>query len=157
LAATAVGLERLDLSGNDVTPQAMPAVALAVKYKSRLSYLALEDNAVKSAGAAVLAAALDPERHAALETVVLAGSEIGSAGAMAVARAVAGLPALKMLNMSGNEITEDTVAEITELLGEERVNLEDNDGDEEDDEDEEIEEDPELNELSEMLATKAKV
>lgn len=133
-------LRVLDVSGNEVTVGSAGALGKCVTGMPVLRVLMAEDNELGSAGAKVLANSLDPVIHADLQTIVLAASEIGTSGALALAKAAQQLPGLKSINLNANAIAPDAVEDIEALLDEKLGSLSDNDDECEDEEDEESEE-----------------
>merc|ERR1712046_269202 len=96
---TAHGLTMLDLSGNEITVDSMVEVVGCVGAKPKLAVLGLEDNEFGDEGALLLAQSLETNAAAAagsaasappLRRLSLNTTELGSAGALAIARAFRG-------------------------------------------------------------------
>lgn len=131
----------LDLSGNEMTVDGARSLRRCLQGCPVLRELYVEDNELESAGAKQISRALHPVIHADLAVVVAASSEIGTKGALALARAAVQLPGLTKLNLNGNAISGDAVADIQQLLDEKLESLSDNDEDGEEEDDDESEED----------------
>lgn len=150
-------LQKLDVSGNDLTADSMPSLARALRKCSQLRVLQVEENEIGSKGAKSLAKAI--KNHLPqLEKLVSNVNEIGTSGALALVNAVVEKASVTSLQIDGNMISEDGVAKITKLLESKKKSdilgsLEDNDEDGEDDEDEDDEDDEEAEEEPETAAT----
>jgi len=149
------GLTHLDLSGDDVEGE--EAVALLVSVCAGLKdlrELSLDDNAIESDGAIVLAKALSKNKD--LRFLSLCTCELTAAGAHALAKAVSKLPSFSTIKLDGNAICSRGVEEISGVLlraGKILGDLEDNDEDGDDDlEDDEGEEEGEGDEGADDLA-----
>nr|XP_043635399.1 RAN GTPase-activating protein 2-like [Erigeron canadensis] len=152
LKASAPRLEVLELSGNEITSQAAPALAsfVAVR-KETLKKIILSENELKDDGAIVIANALE-EDFPQLTEVDLSTNQIRRAGARVLAQAVVGKPGFKLLNIDGNFLSDEGVEDVKEIFknspnllgsldendpdGEEYDNEADEDGDGDDDDDE---------------------
>lgn len=154
LAEGAPRLEELDVSANEMGPEAAKGLArlLAV---GRLRVVRAEDNELGNAGASILAKGL--AKCVTLASLDVCGSEIGSRGALALAKAAKGIGPLSELLIDRNAINEDTVAEMQELLGNRLGSLDDNDedGEEDEDEDEDDEDGDDLDEINTDMAAKS--
>lgn len=153
-------IQKLDVSGNDLTADSMPSLARALRKCTQLRVLQVEENEIGSKGAKSLAKAIKSHLPQ-LETLVSNVNEIGTSGALALVNAVVEKASFTSLQIDGNMISEDGVATITELLESKKKSdilgsLEDNDEDGEDDEDEEEEEDDEEAEEEPETAAAAK-
>ncbi|CAI5746505.1 unnamed protein product [Peronospora destructor] len=131
----------LDVSGNDLTAESMPALGQMLRVSGALHVLQIEENEIGSKGAKALAKALKVGSPV-LEKVVANLNEIGASGALALVTSVLDKKMFAKLNIDGNQISAEGVARIESLLksknmGDVLGSLEDNDGDEEDDGDEE--------------------
>ncbi|KAJ8571858.1 hypothetical protein ON010_g4974 [Phytophthora cinnamomi] len=140
----AAGLTALDVSGNDLTEESMSALGQMLRASITLRVLQVEENEIGSKGAKVIAKALKTGSPA-LEKVVANVNEIGASGALALVKAVVDKKAFAKLDIDGNQISADGVANIESLLESKSKSgvlgsLEDNDEDEEEDEEEEEEE-----------------
>lgn len=129
-------LRILDLSGNEVTSKGASALNKCLQGCPVLTQLLIEDNELGNSGARKVAKCLDTVIHAELATIVAACSEIGTTGALALASAAVRLPGLVSLNVNGNAICADAVADMKSLLDGKLGSLSDNDEDDEVDEDE---------------------
>jgi Ran GTPase-activating protein 1 len=134
------GMRVLDLSANEMGTAGAKALRKALKKMPCLESLMVEDNELGSGGAKQIAGGLSAAVHRALREIVAAGSEIGTAGAMALAKVAATLPALESVNLNANAIDADVVSDIQELLDEKLASLSDNDDDGEDEDEDEDEE-----------------
>ncbi|KAE9194520.1 hypothetical protein PF004_g20702 [Phytophthora fragariae] len=139
----AAGLATLDVSGNDLTVESMPALGQVLRVSASLRVLQVEENEIGSKGATAIAKALKVGSPA-LEKVVANVNEIGASGALALVKAVVDKKAFAKLDIDGNQISADGVADIESLLESKNKSdvlgsLEDNDEDEEDEDDEEEE------------------
>lgn len=140
-------IQKLDVSGNDLTADSMPSLARALRKCTQLRVLQVEENEIGSKGAKSLAKAVKSHLPQ-LETLVSNVNEIGTSGALALVNAVVEKAFFTSLQIDGNMISEDGVAKIMELLESKKKSdilgsLEDNDEDGEDDVDEEEDEDDE--------------
>lgn len=133
-------LRVLDLSGNEITARGARALKKCLQGCPVLTQLLIEDNELGSSGARNVASCLDAVIHADLEVVVAACSEIGTKGALALASAAVQLPGLVSLNLNGNTISADAVADIKSLLDGKLESLSDNDDDEDDDDEDDDDE-----------------
>ncbi|KAG1703158.1 hypothetical protein DVH05_008070 [Phytophthora capsici] len=140
----AKSLIALDVSGNDLTAESMPALGQMLRVSGALRVLQVEENEIGSKGAKAIAKALNVGSPA-LEKVVANVNEIGASGALALVKAVVDKKTFVKLDIDGNQISADGVAIIESLLesknkGDILGSLEDNDEDEEEEEEEEEEE-----------------
>lgn len=103
-----------------------------------------EDNELGSLGAVRLAKGI--EEGCCLEMLDVSSSEIGGRGALELTTAVTKISNWRMLKMDGNAIPRDTVSLIEELLEDKLGPMDDNDDDGEEDEEDEEEEDGEEDE-----------
>lgn len=129
----------LDLSGNEISAKGARALKKCLQGCPVLTQLLIEDNELGSSGARSVASCLDAVIHADLAVIVAACSEIGTKGALALASAAVQLPGLESLNLNGNTINADAVADIKSLLDGKLESLSENDDDDEDDGDDEDE------------------
>lgn len=159
------GLTQLDLSGNELSPEGARWVAKFLRAAgATLTTLLLDDNELTSAGALKVARALTPDTTPALVSVSMTGNGVGGRGAVALATAVAALPAVAAVGLNENAIAEQPLARVRELLSEEMLgDMSDNEEDEDEDEEEEGEDkggedasdegtDEEVDALTERLA-----
>ncbi|KAL4125419.1 hypothetical protein PRIC2_009004 [Phytophthora ramorum] len=140
-SSAAAGLTALDVSGNDLTAESMPALAQILRVTGALRVLQVEENEIGSKGAKTLAKALEIGSPA-LEKVVANVNEIGASGALALVKAVVDKKAFTKLDIDGNQISADGVVNIETLLQSKNKSdmlgsLEDNDEDEEEEEEDE--------------------
>ncbi|GMF15214.1 unnamed protein product [Phytophthora lilii] len=156
----AAGLTALDVSGNDLTAESMPALGQMLRVSGALRVLQVEENEIESKGAKAIAKALK-SGSPALEEVVVNVNEIGASGALALVKAVVDKKAFAKLDIDGNQISADGVANIESLLESKDKSdvlgsLEDNDEDEEEeeDDDEEEEESTSVEDVTVMLDKK---
>jgi Ran GTPase-activating protein 1 len=127
-------LQVLDLSGNEMTADGARALRKCLQGCPVLRVLMVEDNELGSAGARQIARALHPVIHADLATIVAASSEVGTSGALALARAAVQLPGLASINLNGNTISADALEDIQALLSDKLDSLSENDADEDEEE-----------------------
>lgn len=148
-------LTALDVSGNDLTAESMPALGHMLRDSAALRVLQVEENEIGSKGAKAIAKALKAGAPA-LEKVVANVNEIGASGAIAFVKVVADKKAFVKLEIDGNQISADGVASIgsllesmgkSDLLG----SLEDNDEDREEEEDDDEEETAAVKDVTAML------
>ncbi|KAI9908173.1 hypothetical protein PsorP6_004423 [Peronosclerospora sorghi] len=137
-------LTALDISGNDLTAKSMSVLGRMLHVSDALRVLQVEENEIGSKGAKAIAKALKIGSPA-LEKVVANVNEIRASGAIALIKAVVDKEAFAKLNIDGNLISAEGVANIDSLLESlDKRNmlgsLEDNEEDEEDEDDEEEEE-----------------
>lgn len=145
-------IEKLDLSGNEVSRKGAKAIAeLLEDCQSTLKVLHCEENEMTSKGVAYIAGSFGPK----LEEIRLGFNECGSIGAMALVTACGengeGLPALNSIALDGNMFPESDVGQLEDAFGDKLEQMEDNDdeGDadddlsESDDDEEEYDEDDE--------------
>ena len=124
-------LRSLDFSGNELTADAFSSMNWLASCASTLEVLQVEENEFSSRGAGRLAKGFSASQFPALSTFVCRASEIGSRGALVLARAVVkAAPSLKALELDGNGLSDEALAELAtvvpaDVLGE----LEDNDED----------------------------
>ncbi|KAG7376815.1 RAN GTPase-activating protein 2 [Phytophthora boehmeriae] len=100
----AAGIATLDVSGNDLTAESMPALARTLRSCTALRVLQVEENELGSKGAKELAKGLKTSSPA-LEKVVGNVNEIGASGALALVKAVADKMAFASLEVDGNQIS----------------------------------------------------
>lgn len=112
-----------------------------------------EDNELGSSGAVRLAKGI--EEGGCLKILDVSSSEIGGRGALELATAVAKINNWKMLKMDGNAIPRDTVTAIEELLDDKLGPMDDNDDDGEEDEEEDDDGEDDEEEDGEEEADKA--
>lgn len=126
-------LRILDLSGNEISSKGARALKKCLQGCPVLTKLIIEDNELGNSGARNVASCLDPVIHADLSAIVVACSEIGTKGALALASAAVRLPGLASLNLNGNSISADAVVDIKSLLDSKLESLSDNDDDDDED------------------------
>ncbi|CAI5725563.1 unnamed protein product [Peronospora effusa] len=127
-------LTALDVSGNDLTAESMPVLGQMLRVSDALHVLQIEENEIGSKGAKTIAKALQAGSPV-LEKVVANLNEIGASGALALVTSVLDKKAFVKLNIDGNQISAEGVAQIESLLESKNMSdvlgsLEDNDGDE---------------------------
>lgn len=124
-------LKSLDVSGNELTADAFTDCTWLAKCASTLEVLQVEENEFSSRGAGRLAQGFAAAPFPALTTFVCRASEVGSRGALALARAVVkAAPSLKSLELDGNALSEGGLAELATIVdGSILGALEDNDED----------------------------
>lgn len=138
-------LERLDLSGNEISRKGAKAIAeLLEETQSTLTLLHCEENEMTSKGVSYIAAALGKN----IQEVRFGFNECGSIGAQALITAYGeggqGWPALKSIALDGNMFPETDVEQLQECFGNKLQEMEDND--DEDDVDDNLSEDSEESE-----------
>ncbi|POM67159.1 hypothetical protein PHPALM_16886 [Phytophthora palmivora] len=111
----AKGLTALDVSGNDLTAESMPALGQMLRVSGALRTLQVEENEIGSKGAKAIAKALKIGSPV-LEKVVANVNEIGASGALALVKAVVDKNTFAKLDVDGNQISADGVASIETLL-----------------------------------------
>ncbi|CAL9155104.1 unnamed protein product [Musa hybrid cultivar] len=115
LKQSAPSLEGLDITGNDITPKAAPALAGCVAIKKSLRMLILSENELKDQGAVLIGKALE-EGHTQLRELDLSTNLIQRVGARCLAQAVSNKPDFKLLNINGNAISDEGIDEVKEIL-----------------------------------------
>ncbi|WOL10726.1 RAN GTPase-activating protein 2-like [Canna indica] len=108
-------LEVLDIAGNEITPKAAPALAECIAVKSSLTKLVLSENELKDQGVILISKVLE-EGHAQLKELDLSNNMIRRVGARCLAQAVSNKPDFKLLNINGNEISDEGIDEVKEIL-----------------------------------------
>ncbi|CAN4112778.1 unnamed protein product [Withania somnifera] len=139
LKDSAPSLGILEMAGNDITAEAAPAVASCIAAKQLLSKLSLAENELKDEGAIKIAKALQGLNH--LIEVDMSCNAVRRAGARVLAQTVLHKDGFKLLNVNGNFISDEGVDELKEIFKkspEMLASLEDNDpeGEDEDEDDE---------------------
>ncbi|CEG43743.1 Ran GTPase-activating protein [Plasmopara halstedii] len=148
-------LAELDVSGNDLTADSMQSLGQLLCVSTALRVLQMEENEIGSKGAKVIAKAITTGSPL-LERIVANVNEIGASGALALVKAVVEKKAFVKLDMDGNQISADGVANIEELLESKNRSdmlgsMDDNDEDEEDEEEEEEKNEDSLKQVTSML------
>ncbi|GAB2213643.1 hypothetical protein Droror1_Dr00017955 [Drosera rotundifolia] len=115
LEKSAASLEILELAGNDITVKAASSLGSCVASKELLTKLNLAENELRDEGTILIAKALE-DGHDQLIEVDLSSNSIRRVGARVLAHAVATKPALKLLNIDGNYISEEGIDEVREIL-----------------------------------------
>ena len=120
-AGAAPNLVDLELSQNEITPEAAAKLGAALATRPRLARLNLRDNELESAGVVSIAAGLSAAGKGAgtswaLREVDVSASQVGRKGAVALAAAVATAPHLSSLALDDNQIAEDGVRSVEEIL-----------------------------------------
>ena len=115
LKQSAPSLEGLDITGNDITAKAAPALAGCVAIKKSLRMLILSENELKDQGAVLIGKALE-EGHTQLRELDLSTNLIQRVGARCLAQAVSNKPDFKLLNINGNAISDEGIDEVKEIL-----------------------------------------
>lgn len=127
-------LRVFDASGNDLTE----LDGLGETTVQRLESLALEDNDLGSKGICKLAQLLAKTRPPNLTSLVVSTNDVKSKAALTLARAIsASCPAFERLDINGNGLSDDALADLPSILGD-GVTLgptDDNDPDDDDEED----------------------
>ncbi|XP_004497852.1 uncharacterized protein [Cicer arietinum] len=114
LKESAPHLEVLEMSGNEITVNAAPAIADCIASKQFLAKLNLSENELKDEGAIQLSKAL--ESLAQLKEIDLSSNEISRAGAQQLALTVVQKADFKLLNINGNVISDEGVDELTDIF-----------------------------------------
>ncbi|KMT04382.1 hypothetical protein BVRB_8g184530 [Beta vulgaris subsp. vulgaris] len=107
-------LEVLELAGNDVTPAATPALAACLTSKQHLLKVNLAENELKDEGALHVSKAL--EGHTKLKELDMNTNAIRRAGARVLANMVVDKPDFEMLNINGNFISDDGIDDVNEIF-----------------------------------------
>ncbi|KAJ4969572.1 hypothetical protein NE237_016273 [Protea cynaroides] len=111
----APSLEVLDMAGNDITVEGVPAIAACVAAKQFLTKLNLSENELKDEGAILIAKALE-DGHNQLREVDLSASSIRRVGSRLLAQTVLLKPEFKLLNIDGNFISDEGIDELKEIF-----------------------------------------
>lgn len=106
-------LQVLDLSGNNITDEGAKRLASSLLVNKTLKVLNLSENHITDEGACKLAALL--EQHPALE-INVSDNRIGDRGLSALANALKENTHLKVLDLSGNLMTQSGLTSLTNLL-----------------------------------------
>lgn len=114
LKESAPHLEVLEISGNDITADAAPAIAACLAAKQFLSKMNLSENELKDEGANAISKAL--EGHVQLKEIDLSSNQISWAGAQQLAVTVVQKADFKLLNINGNFISNEGIKELTEIF-----------------------------------------
>ncbi|CAL0300411.1 unnamed protein product [Lupinus luteus] len=154
LKESAPHLEVLDLSGNDITTDAVPEIVACLEAKQFLAKLILGENELRDEGAIQLSKVL--EGHAQLKEIDLNSNQVSWYGAQKLALAVVQKDDFKFLNINGNFISNEGLDELTDMFknSPNRLGpLDDNDPDGKDDDgDEEAGSEDELESKMKSLA-----
>jgi hypothetical protein len=126
LKANSGKLISLDLSGNKLTASGVSNLVAAVEGCHSLTQLKLANNQIANAGA--IASLLKKASH--VRSVLLAGNQLGDAGATAIAEACASADGVSELDLSNNGLTSAGVAAVLAAIAKSqslnRVTLSDN-------------------------------
>lgn len=114
LKESAPHLEVLEISGNDITADAAPAIAACLAAKQFLSKMNLSENELKDEGANAISKAL--EGHVQLKEIDLSSNQISWAGAQQLAVTVVQKADFKLLNINGNFISNEGIKELMEIF-----------------------------------------
>lgn len=143
---SAAALQLLDLSGNDIDAESMALLCTLLRRTDgalrQLQDLAIDDNAIESDGARLLAECIP--NMPSLRTLSACTCEITAAGAYLLAKRAASSPSFQLLKIDGNAIVERGVDEIRSVLvrnGKILGDMEDNDEDGDDDLEDVLDED----------------
>ncbi|XP_024973809.1 RAN GTPase-activating protein 2-like [Cynara cardunculus var. scolymus] len=111
-------IEALEMAGNAITSEAAPAIAACItSKKDSLTKLNLSENELKDAGAVAIGRAVAVEEEfGRLMMVDLSSNGIGSGGARILAKAVAGKPVFRLLNINGNFISNKGIEDVREIF-----------------------------------------
>ncbi|CAK9176864.1 unnamed protein product, partial [Ilex paraguariensis] len=115
LKESAPSLEVLEMAGNDITVDAVPALVACIAVKQFLTKLNLAENELKDEGAILIAKVLE-DGHDQLNEVDLSTNSIRRAGARCLAQSVVSKPGLKLLNINGNFISDEGVDEVKKMF-----------------------------------------
>ena len=107
-------LEVLELAGNDITPAAAPGLAACLAAKQHLSKLNLAENELKDEGTIQISKSL--EGLVKLIELDMSTNAIRRAGARVLAQLVVKKPDFQLLNMNGNFISDDGIDDVTEIF-----------------------------------------
>ncbi|KAK8630708.1 hypothetical protein V6N13_079489 [Hibiscus sabdariffa] len=145
LKESAPSLEVLEMAGNDITAKGAVSLAACIASKQLLIKLNLAENELKDEGAILIGKALG-EGHGQLNEVDMSANAVRRAGARLLAQVVVKIPGFELLNINGNFISDEGIAEVKELFKsspEKLGPLDENDpeGEDYDDEDQDQEED----------------
>ncbi|KAL2324372.1 hypothetical protein Fmac_023430 [Flemingia macrophylla] len=114
LKESAPHLEVLEMSGNDITAVAAPAIAACITGKQFLSKLNLSENELKDEGANLISKAL--EGLVQLKEVDLSFNQLTRAGAQQLAVTVVQKADFKLLNINGNFISNEGIDELMNIF-----------------------------------------
>ncbi|KAL9259047.1 RAN GTPase-activating protein 1-like protein [Drosera capensis] len=115
LEKSAASLEILELAGNDITVKAASSLGSCVASKELLTKLNLAENKLGDEGTVLVAKALEDGPDQLIE-LDLSSNSMRRVGARVLAHAVAKKPALKLLNINGNYVSEEGIDEVREIL-----------------------------------------
>ncbi|KAJ7954918.1 RAN GTPase activating protein 2 [Quillaja saponaria] len=107
-------LEVLEMSGNDITAEAAPAIASCILSKKLLTKLNLSENELKDEGAIQVSKAL--EGHVQLKEVDLSSNLIRRVGARLLAQTLVQKAEFKLLNINGNFISDEGIDEVKDIF-----------------------------------------
>jgi len=130
LWASDAPLEKLDLSGNELSKKGARSIAdFLEESQGTLKILHCEENELTSKGVAYIAGALGQN----LEDIRLGFNECSSIGAVALMTAYGnngeGMPSLKTISLDGNAFLPSDVDQLSKTFGDILENMEDNDED----------------------------
>ena len=127
LKESAPHLEVLEMSGNDITADAAPAIAACLAAKQSLAKLNLSENELKDEGTIQVSKAL--EGHVQLKEIDLSSNQMTWTGAQQLALTVVQKADFKLLNINGNFISNEGVDELLKNSPDMLGPLDDNDPD----------------------------
>ncbi|KAF7813789.1 RAN GTPase-activating protein 2 [Senna tora] len=114
LKDSAPHLEILEMSGNEITVEAAPAIASCVAAKQFLMKLNLSENELKDEGAIEVSKAIEGLVH--LKEIDLSSNKIRRAGARQLAQTVVQKADFKLLNIDGNFISDEGIDEVKDMF-----------------------------------------
>ncbi|KAJ9543216.1 hypothetical protein OSB04_022923 [Centaurea solstitialis] len=110
-------IEALEIAGNAITSAATPPIAACIAAKQdSLTKLNLSENELRDSGAEVIGRAVEEAEFGRLMMVDVSSNKVGGDGARALAKAVAGKPGFRLLNINGNSISNKGIEEVREIL-----------------------------------------
>ncbi|KAJ7980085.1 RAN GTPase activating protein 2 [Quillaja saponaria] len=107
-------LEVLEMSGNDITAEAAPAIAACIAAKKLLTKLNLSENELKDEGAIHISKAV--EGHVQLKEVDMSSNLIRRVGARLLAQTLSQKDEFKLLNINGNFISDEGIDEVKDIF-----------------------------------------
>ncbi|KAK9161196.1 hypothetical protein Syun_007537 [Stephania yunnanensis] len=114
LKDSAPSLKVLEMAGNDITAEAVPALASCIAAKKSLTMLVLSENELKDNGSISIANALEGLDQ--LQEVDMSNNSLGRVGARVLAKAVINKPDFKLLNINDNYIPDEGIDEVKEMF-----------------------------------------
>ncbi|KAG8085549.1 hypothetical protein GUJ93_ZPchr0010g7400 [Zizania palustris] len=108
-------LEVLEMAGNEINAKAAQALAECLTAMQSLKKLTLAENELKDDGAVVIAKSLE-DGHSDLKELDVSTNMLQRVGARCFAQAITNKPGFVQLNINGNYISDEGIAEVKEIL-----------------------------------------